>query len=29
MLQDPKGLGGQLGGMGLPGGLSGLFKGKK
>ncbi len=28
MLQDPKGLGGQLGGMGLPGGLSGLF-GKK
>ncbi|AYE99919.1 signal recognition particle protein [Paracoccus yeei] len=28
MLQDPKGLGGQLGGMNLPGGLSGLF-GKK
>ncbi|WBU59177.1 signal recognition particle protein [Paracoccus albus] len=28
MLQDPKGLGGQLGGAGLPGGLSGLF-GKK
>ena len=28
MLQDPKGLGGQLGGMGLPSGLSGLF-GKK
>ncbi|MDO5643957.1 MAG: signal recognition particle protein [Paracoccus sp. (in: a-proteobacteria)] len=28
MLQDPRGLGGQLGGMGLPGGLSGLF-GKK
>ncbi|ARC37112.1 signal recognition particle protein [Paracoccus yeei] len=28
MLQDPKGLGGQLGGMSLPGGLSGLF-GKK
>lgn len=29
MLQDPKGLGGQLGGAGLPGGLSGLFKGRK
>ncbi len=28
MLQDPKGLGGQLGGLGLPSGLSGLF-GKK
>ncbi len=28
MLQDPKGLGGQLGGLNLPGGLSGLF-GKK
>ena len=28
MLQDPKGLGGQLGGAGLPSGLSGLF-GKK
>ena len=28
MLQDPKGLGGQLGQAGLPGGLSGLF-GKK
>ncbi|MFD1795668.1 signal recognition particle protein [Paracoccus aurantiacus] len=28
MLQDPRGLGGQLGGAGLPGGLSGLF-GKK
>ncbi|WP_299907163.1 signal recognition particle protein [uncultured Paracoccus sp.] len=28
MLQDPKGLGGQLGGAGLPAGLSGLF-GKK
>ncbi|MDO5630661.1 MAG: signal recognition particle protein [Paracoccus sp. (in: a-proteobacteria)] len=28
MLQDPRGLGGQLGGMGLPGGLSGMF-GKK
>ena len=25
MLQDPKGLGGQLGGLQLPGGLSGLF----
>ena len=29
MLNDPKGLGGQLGGMGLPGGLSGLFGKKK
>ncbi|WP_374423274.1 signal recognition particle protein [Paracoccus sp. (in: a-proteobacteria)] len=29
MLQDPKGIGGQLGGMGLPGGLSGLFGKKK
>ncbi|MFD1882642.1 signal recognition particle protein [Paracoccus pacificus] len=29
MLQDPRGLGGQLGGMGLPGGLSGLFGKKK
>jgi signal recognition particle subunit SRP54 len=29
MLQDPRGLGGQLGGMNLPGGLSGLFAGKK
>ena len=29
MLQDPKGLGGQLGGMQLPGGLSGLFGGRK
>ncbi|MBP8929675.1 MAG: signal recognition particle protein, partial [Paracoccus sp.] len=28
MLQDPKGIGGQLGGLNLPGGLSGLF-GKK
>ncbi|AUM74032.1 signal recognition particle protein [Paracoccus jeotgali] len=28
MLQDPRGLGGQLGGMNLPGGLSGMF-GKK
>ncbi|MDO5612019.1 MAG: signal recognition particle protein [Paracoccus sp. (in: a-proteobacteria)] len=28
MLQDPRGLGGQLGGMGLPSGLSGMF-GKK
>ena len=25
MLQDPKGLGGQLGGLNLPGGFSGLF----
>ncbi|MRX51526.1 signal recognition particle protein [Paracoccus sp. S-4012] len=29
LLQDPRGLGGQLGGMNLPGGLSGLFKGGK
>ena len=29
MLQDPKGLGGQLGGMSLPGGLSGMFAGRK
>ncbi|AXC48825.1 signal recognition particle protein [Paracoccus suum] len=29
LLQDPKGLGGQLGGLNLPGGLSGLFPGRK
>ncbi|MFI0395550.1 signal recognition particle protein [Paracoccus jiaweipingae] len=28
MLNDPKGLGGQLGGMNLPGGLSGMFRKK-
>lgn len=29
LLQDPKGIGGQLGGLNLPGGLSGLFPGRK